>query len=116
MFQADPAAGLRLCRYALARLTTIKAPRLEHLYLMVRAHAQIGERLASLPPDPGRDPADAPAVHFDAAMALLNRAVAGGFRDPVNMSTDRAIDALRSRPDFQLLMLDFTFPDEPFAR
>jgi len=112
----DPASGLRLCRYALACLTKIKSPTLVHLYLMVRAHAKIGELLASAPPDPARDQADTPTAHFDAAMVLLNRAVAAGFRDPANMPTDTAIDALRSRPDFQLLMLDIAFPDKPFAR
>jgi hypothetical protein len=114
--QGDPVAGLRLCRYALACLTAIKTPSLEHLYLMTRAHAKIGELLASSPLDPTRDPADTPAAHFDAAMALLKRAVAAGFRDPANMPSDKAIDALRSRPDFQLLMMDVAFPVRALAR
>jgi eukaryotic-like serine/threonine-protein kinase len=111
----DPAGGLRLCRGALARLTAIKAPQVEELYMLARAHATIGELLARSPSDPKRDPTDAPAAHFDAAMVVLHRAVAGGLRDPVNMPTDRAIDALRSRPDFRLLMMDLAFPGDPFA-
>jgi serine/threonine protein kinase/tetratricopeptide (TPR) repeat protein len=111
----DPVAGLRLCRGALDRLTAIKAPQIEELYMLARAHAMIGELLARAPSDPSRDPTDAPAAHFDAAMAVLHRAVALGFRDPVNMPTDRAIDALRSRPDFQVLMMDLAMPKQPFA-
>ena len=42
------------------------------------------------------------------------RASYAGFRDPVDMPTDHALDVLRSRPDFQILMLDAAMPDEPF--
>jgi hypothetical protein len=54
----DPAAGLRLCRGALDRLTAIKAPQIEELYMLARAHATIGEILARAPSDPSRDPTD----------------------------------------------------------
>ena len=71
--------------------------------------------MARGPAEPSRKSTDAPAAHFDGAMAALQRAVALGFRDPVNMPTDRAIDALRSRPDFQLLMIDLAMPKNSFA-
>jgi hypothetical protein len=32
------------------------------------------------------------------------------------MSIDRDLDPLRSRPDFQVLMMDLSFPSDPFAR
>ncbi len=31
------------------------------------------------------------------------------------MRRDADLDPLRSRPDFQMLMMDPAFPDEPFA-
>src|SRR5262249_53084708 len=50
------------------------------------------------------------------AMTLLHKAVAMGYR-PVNASRpEDALDPLRSRPDFQLLMLDLAFPAEPFSQ
>jgi hypothetical protein len=50
------------------------------------------------------------------AMATLRRAVAEGFRDLNTLRKDEDLDPLRSRPDFQALLLDLAFPDEPFAR
>jgi serine/threonine-protein kinase len=50
------------------------------------------------------------------AMGYLRRAVASGFRMLPLMALDHDLDALRSRGDFQLLMMDITFPDDPFAR
>jgi tetratricopeptide (TPR) repeat protein len=52
----------------------------------------------------------------DRAMDDLRRAASGGFRMLALMSTDHDLDPLRSRPDFRMLMMDLTFPDEPFAR
>jgi hypothetical protein len=56
------------------------------------------------------------------AVLLLNRAlIAGFFRSPdqvglllYDFNTD--LDSIRSRPDFQLLVMDATFPDDAFAR
>jgi eukaryotic-like serine/threonine-protein kinase len=50
------------------------------------------------------------------AMTLLRRAIQMGCRDVDRYRTETALDPLRSRPDFRLLMLDLTFPAEPFAR
>jgi hypothetical protein len=49
-------------------------------------------------------------------MDLLRRAMADGYRDLAALARDTALDSLRKRPDFQLLMMDLTFPAEPFAR
>jgi hypothetical protein len=54
-------------------------------------------------------------VEADRAMAWLNNAVTAGFDDPVAMKTDRDLDALRLRPEFQMLMLDVAFLPDPFA-
>jgi hypothetical protein len=48
-------------------------------------------------------------------MALLRRAAAMGYRSTVFYRTEDALDALRSRDDFPLLMMDLEFPSEPFA-
>jgi serine/threonine-protein kinase len=52
----------------------------------------------------------------DRAMEWLRRAVAAGYHNVANMRSDANLDPLRSRPDFQLLMMDLEFPDDPFAR
>jgi len=50
------------------------------------------------------------------AVQALRRAVAAGFRDVGFMRRDTDLDPLRSRPDFQMLLMDVAFPEEPFAR
>ncbi len=50
------------------------------------------------------------------AMAVLRQAVTMGYRNPDDYRTESALDPLRDRPDFQLLMMDLAFPAEPFAR
>jgi len=56
------------------------------------------------------------ASEAETAMALLSRAVTMGYRNPDTYRTDSALDPLRRRPDFQLLMMDLVMPAEPFAR
>ena len=50
------------------------------------------------------------------AVETLRRAVAAGLQDVAFMRRDTDLDPLRSRPDFQMFMMDLAFPDEPFAR
>jgi hypothetical protein len=50
------------------------------------------------------------------AMAALARAVADGYRDVHALRTEAALDPLRGRDRFQLLMMDLAMPAEPFAR
>jgi serine/threonine-protein kinase len=50
------------------------------------------------------------------AVLALRRAVAAGLRDLTFMRKDADLDPLRSRPDFQVLLLDLAFPEEPFAK
>jgi hypothetical protein len=52
----------------------------------------------------------------DRAVAQLRRAVAGGFRNVAHMRADTDLDALRSRDDFRLLMMDAAFPAETLAQ
>jgi hypothetical protein len=48
------------------------------------------------------------------AMSALRRAVAAGYRNLAHMQTDTDLDPLRSRPDFQALMMDLAMPTDPF--
>jgi hypothetical protein len=52
----------------------------------------------------------------DEAMAVLHRAVEVGHRNPDAYRTEDALDPLRDRPDFRLLLMDLAFPAEAFAR
>jgi hypothetical protein len=53
--------------------------------------------------------------HVDQAIEALSRAAGMGFRDAYKWRTDSALEPLRSRDDFQLLLMDMAFPPEPFA-
>jgi tetratricopeptide (TPR) repeat protein len=50
------------------------------------------------------------------AMGLIRQVVAIGFRELDWLRTEAGLDPLRARPDFQLLLMDVTIPDDPFAR
>ncbi len=49
------------------------------------------------------------------ALALLQRAITLGYRDPVTFRTETALDPLRSRDKFRLMMMDLAMPGSPFA-
>jgi serine/threonine-protein kinase len=55
----------------------------------------------------------APAA--DKAMELLTKSVELGIRNTNEFRIESALDSLRQRPDFRLLMMDAAFPLEPFA-
>jgi hypothetical protein len=63
-------------------------------------------------------PAGARSGDARKGMAWLTRAVAAGSDTPrllSRMTQDRDLDPLRERDDFKLLMIDLTFPSDPFA-
>jgi hypothetical protein len=49
-------------------------------------------------------------------MAMLRGAVEMGFRNASAFRIEDALDPLRARIDFRLLMLDLSFPAQPFDR
>ena len=51
----------------------------------------------------------------DAAMALFRKAIELGYRAVYIYRAEDALDPLRSRDDFRLLIVDLEFPSEPFA-
>ena len=60
----------------------------------------------------GRSRGDA---YDDKAIAALRRAVAGGYRQIKVIRKDPDLAPLSSRDDFQLILLDVAFPDDPFG-
>jgi eukaryotic-like serine/threonine-protein kinase len=52
----------------------------------------------------------------DKAMALLKKDVSMVYRGSHTVRTESALDPLRSRDDFRLLMLDLAFPAQPLAQ
>ncbi|HWE35207.1 MAG TPA: protein kinase [Isosphaeraceae bacterium] len=66
----------------------------------------------------GRDPpAEAERRRYaDEAVATLADAVALGFRDVRSLRRDPALNPLRARGDFRALVLDVSFPRDPFRR
>jgi hypothetical protein len=48
-------------------------------------------------------------------MGWLRRAVGVGYRNANEVRIESALDPLRSRDDFRLIMMDLAFPAEPFA-
>jgi hypothetical protein len=49
------------------------------------------------------------------AIEWLRRAVGVGYRNANEVRIESALDPLRSRADFRLIMMDLAFPAEPFA-
>ncbi len=52
--------------------------------------------------------------HARRAVAALRRAVAAGYNELGQIRHDPILDPLRSRRDFQDLMMDLSFPADPF--
>jgi hypothetical protein len=50
------------------------------------------------------------------ALDLLRRAVAAGYHDADAMAKEVALDPLRERSDFRLLMMDVIMPADPFEQ
>jgi hypothetical protein len=67
----------------------------------------------------GRAGSEVPAAEREEeaarAMESLRRAIALGYRNVHALQLEPALDPLRSRADFQLMMMDVEMPDEAFA-
>ena len=67
----------------------------------------------------GQDGAGAPSereARAGRAIAALRKAVADGYRNAEQMRRDPVLDPRRPRRDFREMMLDVSFPDDPFQR
>jgi eukaryotic-like serine/threonine-protein kinase len=73
--------------------------------------------LAALAGQPGSGVSTAEGkAAADRAMDWLRGAVAVGYRNANELRIESALDSLRSRRDFQHLMMDLAFPADPFVR
>jgi serine/threonine-protein kinase len=75
---------------------------LSRLIELAQADKRIGGRI-----DPDRD--------GERAMSMLRRAIAGGIGDATRIRNEKDLAALRTRADFQALVMDLAFPADPFA-
>jgi tetratricopeptide (TPR) repeat protein len=84
------------------------------LYNLACAYAQCGAG----GPEGGRDldaaGRSAGGAYADRAMELLRRAVAAGYANVALIRRDLDLDPLRTRLDFRELLMDLSFPAEPF--
>jgi hypothetical protein len=55
------------------------------------------------------------AVFIGAALDALRRAVKAGYRDANHAGKDSDLDVLRSREDFQTILMDMAMPVDPFV-
>jgi serine/threonine-protein kinase len=107
---AEAATDLRQAVAIFEQLSTLEPT---NRYNLACGHAQ----LAGIAAVHGSGMTAAAArAEADRAMQWLHHAVAAGYRNVALMQRDPDLDPLRSRPDFQLLMMDLQFPDDPFAR
>jgi eukaryotic-like serine/threonine-protein kinase len=81
-------------------------------YRKARGHALLAAVFARA--DSGRTPAAA-REEADLAMTLLRQAVESGYHNLVAIRTEVDLEALKSRTDFQILLMDLAFPASPFA-
>ncbi len=108
-----PAEALRSFREALALKESVPQPGAAGLYDLACLLSQMS---AIADAADSRAPSDGKRAMADRAMRALRAAVAAGFRDRKHIEKDSDLDPVRARADFQLLMLDLSFPADPFAR
>jgi hypothetical protein len=107
------AEAVHALRQAIAIMERLPRPTRTSLYDLARYHALLSGVLDR--PGSGSSAAEG-RVSADRAMRRLREAVAAGYGDLHHMRNDQHLDPLRSRLDFQLLMMDLAMPDNAFAR
>jgi eukaryotic-like serine/threonine-protein kinase len=85
----------------------------EECYELACCHAAL---IGAAGRDGSATSADNDEVEADKAMDLLRRAAGNGFRNIDTMTKEAALNTLRDRPDFRLLMMDVAMPAKPFAK
>jgi len=99
-------------RHSLAMLAELKSPRPEDIYDMACCHAL----LSGVAPKTGSGlTAAVGQAEAELAVTTLHRAIAAGYSSLAWIRNDPDLIPLYRRPDFELLMMDLTFPDDPFA-
>jgi tetratricopeptide (TPR) repeat protein len=107
-----PAEAVSHFRQSISVMRGLKSPSPTDLYDL----ACVQSLLAGIAQDPrsGLTAVERRAAIAD-TMATLHEAVAAGWRNPTALRDDPDLAPLRSRPEFQLLIMDLEFPTQPFA-
>jgi eukaryotic-like serine/threonine-protein kinase len=108
----DLAGAAADLRRALGLFNALQSRSGEDWFLFGCSHAALSD--LSVRVDSGVPNHEA-STEAEAAMTLLHRAVDLGYRNPAAYRTEDALDALRERRDFQLMMMDLAMPATPFA-
>jgi serine/threonine-protein kinase len=106
------AEAVASCRRAIAKGGRLRSGYGEAYYYLAKCHALLGGTAGK---SGSGLSANEGASELDKAMEVLRRAVAAGYHPFHWMQRDLDLDALRPRPDFQLLMMDLAFPADPVA-
>jgi eukaryotic-like serine/threonine-protein kinase len=106
----DIAGAAADTRKALALCEGLPSRTGEEWFETACCHAALAGRGA-----PGLSSAEA-AVEVEAAMDLLHKAVSMGYRVIGSFRTEAALEPLRDRAEFRLLMMDLVFPADAFDR
>ncbi len=108
----DPAGAAADMRRAVALYDALPSRTGEQWFLSACSHAA----LAGLAVQAGSGVSAAEAAsQAETALALLYKAVAMGYRNPAAYRTEDALDPLRDRDDFRLVVMDLAMPAEPFV-
>jgi len=107
-----PAEAVSAFREAITVLERLASPRAFEIYTVACNRSLLSG--VACDAGSGLTAADARA-EADEAIKSLQRAAAAGLREAARMRVDTDLDPIRSRPDFQLLIMDLAFPADPFA-
>jgi serine/threonine-protein kinase len=105
----DPAGAAADARRAVALFDALPSRSGEQWFQFASSRAALSGLAGS------RVSAAEAVTEADTAMTLLHKAVGMGYRNPAAYRTEDALDPLRTRDDFKLLMMDLAMPERPFA-
>jgi WD40 repeat protein len=108
-----PAESLAAQREAVAILEGLSDPEAGHLYDLACGYAQLSILTADGSPAPPSADREALAHR---AVATLRRSIESGLSPGQDVGGDPDFDPIRNRPDFRALLLDRSFPRDPFRR
>jgi serine/threonine-protein kinase len=108
-----PAEAVQNLRQSIALLQALTEPTPYDYYCLARSHSLLSGVAAEA--GSGLTAADGRA-EADHAVASLQRAFAAGWNNLYWIRRDLELIPIRSRSDFQLLMMDMVFPAKPFSK
>jgi eukaryotic-like serine/threonine-protein kinase len=111
--QRDLAGASDDWRHAIALFQSVPNMESEYIFFHACCHAALLS-MAGLP-GTGVSAGDTD-LEAERALALLRQAAGIGYRAPNTYRTETALDPLRGRDDFRLLMMDLAMPANPLAR